>query len=54
MIDKSLKLWLGKIANTIVILLAIWAVAYWFLGSNAAYGVVLLAIVLGAIGVFVT
>ena len=54
MSDVSLKNWLRRIATSAAILAAIWVVAYWFVGANAAFGVVLLAIVLGIIGAFVT
>lgn len=54
MSDARLKKWLGRIAKSVAILILIWIVAYGFAGANAAFGVVLLAVVLGIIGAFVT
>jgi hypothetical protein len=54
MANEVSKKWALRIGKSVAILVGIWVVAYWFVGANAAFGVVLAALVLGVIGALLT
>ena len=50
----SIKVWLIRLAKSVVVLGAIWVVSYLFFGLNAAFGFVSIAIIWSIVGALIT
>jgi Ca2+-dependent lipid-binding protein len=48
------KRWLTKVAQSVAIVAAVWVIAWFIGGSNIAFAAVVIVILIGIIGAFLT